>query len=55
MCGGGREHYDIAVHQYEELQEEKCKFMHRVALWHGALQAQFERETFGKTLYEAIA
>lgn len=55
MCGGGREQHDIAAYEYEELQEERFKLFQRIAVWHGALQAQFERETFGRTLYEAVA
>lgn len=54
MCGGGRDTHDIEeAKKLDVLGNQVAVYekYHKTARWHGALQAKFEIETFGHTLY----
>lgn len=55
MCGGGRESHDIEQAERIDFMDALYASLVRVAQWHGALQAKFERELFGATLTELMA
>ena len=54
MCGGGRETHDIEQAERTDLMDALHDSLLKVARWHGALQAKFERDLFGATLTELL-
>jgi len=54
VCGGGRESHDIEQAERADLLDTLFASLMRVARWHGALQAKFERDLFGATLTELL-
>lgn len=54
MCGGGRETHDIEQAERADLMDALHDSLLKVARWHGALQAKFERDLFGATLTELL-
>jgi hypothetical protein len=54
MCGGGRESHDIEQAERADLLDTLFASLTKVAQWHGALQAKFERDLFGATLTELL-
>lgn len=57
MCGGGRETHDIEEAKKLDVLGSRIAVYEKqmeTARWHGALQAKFEIETFGYTLYKLL-